>query len=141
MSDRRLLRVCAVLFGALAVSNVLKPLELHPQHGFVFLGLRQHGLWNVVLGPAAGALLAVYALALWRGRAVALPIGRAYAAWVVVNLALFTVRMTDEALARPVFGLVYAVVAIGVSSGCAVLLAGRGVGTERTRRRPASGEN
>ncbi|MCC6765446.1 MAG: hypothetical protein IT293_12370, partial [Deltaproteobacteria bacterium] len=42
--------------------------------------------------------------------------------WVVVNLVLFTVRMSDEALARPIFGIVYAAVAIGVSSGCVVLL-------------------
>lgn len=123
MSDRRLLRVCAVLFGVLAISNFLKPLELHAHHGFVFLGMRQRGLWNVVLGPAAGVFLAVYALGVWRLRAWALPMGRAYAAWVVVNLVLFTLRMSDEALARPIFGLVYAVVAIGVSSGCAVLLA------------------
>ena len=122
MSDRTLLRTCAVLFGVLAISNFLKPLELHAHHGFVFLGMRQRGFWNVVLGPLAGVFLAVYALAVWRLRASALPLGRIYAAWVVANLVLFTVRMSDEALARPVFGLVYMVVAIGVSSGCVALL-------------------
>lgn len=123
VSDRRLLQACAVLFGVLAISNLVKPLELHAHHGFVFLGMRQRGVWNVLLGPTAGVFLAVYALGVWRMRAYALPMGRAYAAWVLANLVLFTVRMSDEALARPIFGLVYAVVAIGVSSGCVVLLA------------------
>jgi hypothetical protein len=123
MSDRRLLQVCAVLFGALAISNLLKPLEMYPHHGFVFLGMRQRGLWNLVLGPAAAVFLAVYALAVWRLRASALPLGRLYVAWVVANLVLFTIRMSDEALARPLFGIVYALIAIGVSSGCVVLLA------------------
>ncbi len=125
MSDRRLPRVCAVLFGLLAVSNFLKPFELHAHHGFVLLGLRQRGLWNLVCGPAAGVFLAVYALAIWRERASALTMSRIYAAWVIVNLVLFTSRMSDEALARPIFGVVYAIVAIGVSSGCAVLLGRR----------------
>lgn len=122
MSDRRRLQICAVLFGVLAISNFVKPLELHAHHGFVFLGMRQRGFWNLVLGPLAGVYLAVYAAAVWRLRAFALPLGRIYAAWVILNLVLFTVRMSDEALARPVFGIVYAVIAIGVSSGCVALL-------------------
>lgn len=122
MNDRTLLRICAVLFGLLAISNFVKPLELHAHHGLVFFGMRQRGFWNLVLGPLAGVFLAVYAAAVWRLRAIALPLGRIYAAWVIVNLVLFTVRMSDEALARPIFGLVYAVIAIGVSSGCVALL-------------------
>lgn len=122
MSDRTFLRVCAVLFGLLAISNATKPLELSVHQGFVFLGMRQHGLPNLMLGPLAGVFLATYALGVWRLRRWALPMSRIYAAWVVVNLVLFTVRMSDEALARPVFGIVYAVIAIGVSSGCARVL-------------------
>ena len=122
MNDRRLLQVCAVLFAVLAISNFVKPLELHAHHGFVFLGVRQRGFWNLVLGPLAGIYLAVYASAVWRLRALAVPLGKLYAAWVVLNLVLFTVRMSDEALGRPIFGLVYAAIAIGVSSGCVALL-------------------
>ncbi len=48
---------------------------------------------------------------------------RIYAAYVIVNLVLFTIRMSDEALARPSSGIVYSVIAIGVSGGCARLLA------------------
>ncbi len=124
MNDRTLLRVCGFLFCALAVSNFLKPLELNPHHGFVFLGLRQQGTSNLVLGPLAGLFLAIYGFGVLRQRAFALPLGRVYAAYVILNLVLFTIRMPDEALGKPIFGLVYSVVAIGVSSG-AVWLLGR----------------
>jgi hypothetical protein len=122
MNDRTLLRVCGFLFCALAVSNLLKPLELDVHQGFVFLGMRQRGTWNMILGPLAAVFLVVYGLGVLRLRAYALPMGRVYAAWVIANLVLFTVRMSDEALARPIFGIVYAIVAIGVSSGAVALL-------------------
>jgi hypothetical protein len=123
MDDRGWLRVCGVLFCVLAISNFLKPLELYPDHGFVFFGQRQRGFPNLVLGPLAGIFLAAYGIGVLRLRAYALPMSRIYAAYVIVNLVLFTIRMSDEALARPLFGLVYSVIAIGVSSGCARLLA------------------
>jgi hypothetical protein len=123
MTDRRLLTICGVLFCVLAVSNFLKPLEFDAHTGFVFLGLRRHGTPNLLLAPLAGLFLALYGLGVLRLRAYALPMGRIYAAYVVLNLVLFTIRMSDEALARPLFGLVYCVIAIGVSSGCVVLLA------------------
>ena len=123
MTDRRLLTICGVLFGALAISNFLKPFEFHAHHGFVLFGQRQQGLPNLLLGPLAGVVLAVYAAGVLRMRSWALPMGRIYAAYVVVNLILFTVRMSDEALARPIFGIVYTIIAVGVSSGCVYLLA------------------
>ena len=123
MSDRQLLRVCGVLFCALAISNFAKPLELDAHSGFVFLGQRLHGTWNLLLAPLAGLFLAVYGAGVLRMRAYALPMSRIYAAYVIVNLILFTVRMSDEALEKPIFGLVYVMVAVGVSSGCAYLLA------------------
>ncbi len=123
MNDRRLLTICGVLFCLLAVSNFLKAFELDVHHGFVFFGMRQRGTWNLLLAPVAGIFLAVYGAGVLRLRAYALPMGRIYAAYVVANLVLFTVRMSEEALAKPIFGLVYVVIAVGVSSGCAYLLA------------------
>ncbi len=123
MNDRRLLTICGVLFCALAISNFLKPFEFDAHQGFVFFGMRQHGTWNLVLGPLAGLFLAVYGAGVLRLRAYALPLSRIYAAYVIVNLLLFTIRMSEEALARPIFGLVYIAIAVGVSSGCAYLLA------------------
>jgi hypothetical protein len=123
MTDRRLLNVCGVLFCMLAVSNFLKPFEFEAHTGFVFFGQRQHGTPNLILGPLAGLFLAIYGAGVLRRRAYALPMSRIYAAYVIVNLILFTVRMSDEALGKPLFGIVYSIIAIGVSSGCAFLLA------------------
>lgn len=118
-----LLTTAAVLFGILAVSNLLKPLQLGDETGFVLFGQRLTGTANALAGPAFGAALLAYAVGLWRMRRWALPLAWAYAAYVLVNLVLFTVR-TPQApgIGRQVFGLVYAVVALGVSVGTALLL-------------------
>jgi membrane associated rhomboid family serine protease len=122
MDERRALRVLGILFCVLAVSNFLKPLEMGSQHGFVFLGRRLAGTANLVVAPLFGLYLALYGIGILRMRRFALPMGWAYAAYVVVNLVLFNLRMPEEAWARPLFGLVYATVAIGASSGAAWLL-------------------
>ena len=83
------LTVAAVLFGALAVSNLLKPLELNASHGFVFFGHRLHGIANVIAGPLFGLYLAAYAAGIWGLRRWALPMGVAYAGYVIVNLLSF----------------------------------------------------
>ena len=122
MSERSVLRVFGILFCLLAVSNFLKPLEVSAHQGFVFLGQRLRGTPNLVIAPLAGLYLAVYGAAVLRMRTFALPMSYLYAAYVILNLSLFTVRMSEEASARPLFGFVYSVVAIGVSSGAAYLL-------------------
>ena len=117
------LTICAVLFALLAVSNFLKPLHLDPNAGFVFLGVKTHGIANAILGPAFGALLAAYAFGIWRMRRWALPIAYAYAAYVILNLSLFSIRNAGSpGQPPPVFMAGYIVVAIGVSAGSAVLL-------------------
>jgi len=120
----------AILFGMLAVSNFLKPLQLGgPQHtGFVFFGHRTSGTFNAILGPLFGIYLLVYALGIWRLRRFALPMSYAYAAYVIVNLIAFTVR--GEGQASPgwgssFFGIFYALVAVGVSGGAALVLSRR----------------
>jgi hypothetical protein len=44
----------AVLFAILALSNFLKPFHLDPNAGFVFFGMKTHGIANAILGPAFG---------------------------------------------------------------------------------------
>ena len=122
MSDRTVLRICGILFCLLALSNFTKFLELSPEQGFMLFGMRQRGTPNLVFGWLFGLYLLIYGIGVMRMRAWALPMGIAYAVYVVLNLVLFTIRMSDEAFARPVFGLVYAVVAIGVSGGTVYLL-------------------
>ena len=113
----------AVLFVILALSNFLKPFHLDPNAGFVFFGTKTHGIANAILGPAFGALLVVYAIGIWRMRRWVLPIAYAYAAYVIVNLTLYTIRNAGSpGQPSPVFMLGYTAIAIGVSSGSAVLL-------------------
>jgi len=121
-----LLSTAAVLFGVLAVSNLLKPLEMYDDHGFVLLGQRLRGTANAWAGPLFGAFLLVYALGIWRMRRFALPMGVAYAVYVVANLVAFQLwGPTEPGIGYLLFGLAYAAVAIGVSSGAAYLLAQR----------------
>ncbi len=121
------LTTCAVLFALLAVSNLLKPLQLGgEQTGFVFLGTRLSGLANTIAGPLFGIFLAAYAYAIWHLRRFALPMAHAYATWVIVNLVLWQGNdATEKTTTMVLFGIVYAVVAIGVSLGAAVTLTKR----------------
>jgi len=118
------LSTAAVLFALLGVSNLLKPLQIGgEQTGFVFFGERLSGTANTILGPLFGIALLAYAVGIWRMHRWALPLGWAYAGYVLVNLFLFTVRnpeATDPQ--RRVFGLVYTAAALGVSWGAALIL-------------------
>src|SRR5262245_45691316 len=117
------LTTCAVLFALLAVSNFLKPFHLDPNAGFVFFGVKTHGIANAILGPAFGLLLATYALGIWQMRHWALPIAYAYAAYVILNLSLYSIRNAGSpGQPSPVFMVAYIVVAVGVSAGSAVVL-------------------
>src|SRR5262249_28846600 len=125
MADRTrgpVLTTFAVLFAILAVSNFLKPFHLDPNAGFVFFGMKTRGLANAILGPAFGLMLVVYAIGIWGLRRWALPIACAYAAYVVVNLLLFSVRNGGANQPPGLFMLTYIAIAVGVSSGSAILL-------------------
>ena len=117
-------RIAAVLFSLLAVSNLLKPFQLWGEHtGFVFLGHRLSGMANAIVGPLFGIYLLIYALGIWRQKFFALPMAYAYAVYVIVNLVLFTTSSSAASGGgNMLFGLVYALVGIGVSSGTAFLL-------------------
>jgi hypothetical protein len=110
----------AVLFSLLALSNISKPLS-GGRAGFVFLGTKTTGVANTILSPAFGIFLLIYAIGIWQQKRWAVPLSWAYAAWVPINLALFTIK-TPERWQSPGFGLLYAAIAIGVSWGSAILL-------------------
>jgi len=118
------LTTAAVLFALLGVSNLLKPLQMGGEHtGFVFFGQRLSGTANVILGPLFSIALLAYAVGIWRMRRWALPLGWAYAGYVIVNLFLFTVRNPEASEPENrVFGLVYTAVALGVAWGAALIL-------------------
>ncbi len=113
------LKIFAALFAILAVTNLLKPFQLlGDETGFVLFGTRLTGTANAVAGPLFGVFLLVYAWLIFTQNHMALPVGIAYAAYVVVNLVLFYYRTeTPGGLGYLIFGVVYAAVAIGVSAG------------------------
>lgn len=115
------LTVAAVLFALLALSNFLKPVLVNARTGFVFFGHRLSGVPNAILGPAFGIVLVVYAFAIWRMLRLALPLGWAYAAYVVANTVLFSVYTTDKP-PSPAFLVATLVLGLGVPIGAAVAL-------------------
>jgi hypothetical protein len=123
----RALTIFAILFGLLAVSNLLKPFQFGgEQTGFVFFGSRLSGTANTIIGPLFGIFLAVYAYGIWNTRRFALPMAHAYATYVILNLILFTFRNPSPAtVGEQVFGVVYSVIAIGVSLTAAVMITQR----------------
>ena len=117
-----ILTVFAVLFAILAVSNLLKPLQLHESTGFVLFGSRLSGMPNTIAGILAGLYLLVYAYGIWQMKRFVVGLAHAYALYVILNLLLF--MYSDEAQLG-LFYLLYSVVAIGVSLGSAILLTKR----------------
>jgi hypothetical protein len=94
--------------------------------GFVFFGARLSGVANAIIGPLFGIFLAVYAYGIWNMRRFALPMAHAYATYVILNLILFSFRNPSPAsVTEQVFGVVYAVIAIGVSLAAAVMITRR----------------
>lgn len=122
MSTPRSLRVFAVLYGLLAFSDFTKPLELKPEHGFVFLGRRLRGTPDLVVAPLFGLYLAVYAYGLWNARRFALPMSILYAGWVPLNMYLFTIRSPEELGHNSLFGVTYMAIAMGTSLGAMIAL-------------------
>jgi hypothetical protein len=121
-----LLTVLAVLMGLLALSNFMKPLAqtMQPESdaGFVFFGHRLQGPANAVMGPLFGLVLAAYAYGVWTRRRWVVPLSIAYAAYVVVNLMLFSMTAPPAPVPSLGFMAAYTGVAIGVSAGGAVYL-------------------
>ena len=118
------LTILAILFAILAVSDILKPLHLEgATTGLVFFGKRLSGTPDAILGPILGIILLIYAAGIWRMRRYALYLGYAYAIYVTINLALFSVRNPPPASQGDmIFGLVYIVFAFAFSWGTAILL-------------------
>lgn len=121
---QRMFTVFTALFSLLAVSNFLKPFRLgSDETGFVFLGDRLSGMANTIVGPLFGLFLAVYAFGIWKRKRFAMPMSHAYATYVVLNLILFQVKnVTPPGVGYMIFGIVYSLIAVGVSLGAAIFL-------------------
>jgi hypothetical protein len=125
-SRDRLLTALAILMGLLAISDFWKPVAQHFDPGggagFVLFGTRLRGGANAVMGPLFGLLLAAYAYGVWTMRRWVVPIACIYAAYVIANMALFMLKVPPTEKPSMIGMLVYAAVAIGVSSGGAYYL-------------------
>jgi hypothetical protein len=88
-NPERTLRVFAFAFALLAISNLLKPLELGETTGFVFFGQRLSGTANLIAGVLFGIYLLVYAWGIWRMKRFVVGMAHAYAVYVVLNLLLY----------------------------------------------------
>src|SRR5271165_3056507 len=122
------LTIFAILFGLLAISNFLKPLEVLGHSGtpgFVFLGTRTSGIENAILGPLFGLILAIYARGIWRMKKYALPLSYAYATYVVLNLILFTIKYSDAASHSTFYEFLFILMAAAVPLGSAIILTRR----------------
>ncbi len=118
-----LLTIFAIGIALMALSNLSKPLKMSPNVGFVLLGMKLSGVANLVVALLFGILLAVYAYGIWSMKRFALPIGHFYATYVIINLAMFTIRTHGTPEMPPLgFWIIYIVVAVGVSSGAAIIL-------------------
>ena len=119
------LTICAICFALLAVSNLLKPLHIGENTGFVFFGTRLSGTPNAIIGPLFGVFLAIYAYGVWTMRRYAMAMGHAYATYVIINLALWRGNAPESDPLHVIGGIAYAAIAIGVSLGAAVALTRR----------------
>ena len=122
--QQRMFTIFTVLFSLLAVSNLLKPFRLgSDETGFVLLGERLSGMANTIAGPLFGLFLALYAFAIWKRKRFAIPLGHAYATYVILNLILFQVKnVTPSSIGYVIIGIIYSLIAVGVSLGAAIFL-------------------
>lgn len=117
--------IFAVCFFLLAISNFLKPLQFSEQTGFVLFGTRQTGGANVLWSLVFGVYLLVYALGIWNMKRFAVGMAHAYALYVVLNLFLYWGNNPQSDSGGIIFGIVYSLVAVGISGGAAFVLTKR----------------
>lgn len=120
------LTIFALLFVLLAISDFAKPLSHSPGVGFVFMGVRQSGSANAILGPMFGIGLLIYAYGIWTLRRYALPVAYIFTAWVVINTVLFSMKNSHvpQRPSLPV-AVVTTAIGIGVPLATALLLSRR----------------
>ena len=119
------LTILAMLLALMVLSNLGKTFSHHPGVGFVLFGARLTGTANMIVAPIFGIMLAIYVYGILAMRKFALPLGIFYAAYVIINMPLFVLRYHGTAVMQEhswAYLLPYPFVAIGVSSGAALLL-------------------
>jgi len=119
------LTILAVLLALMVISNFGKTFAHHSGVGFVLFGTRLSGVANMIVAPIFGGILTMYVYGILAMRKFALPLGILYAAYVIVNMPLFILKYHGTAVMQEhswAYLVPYPFVAIGVSSGAAMLL-------------------
>lgn len=128
------LTTMAILFALVVVVDLLKAFTTPqpgvagkmPPSGIVFLGVRHTGMSATILGSIMAAILLVYAAGIWRMKRYALMIAWIYAAYVILNVALFTVRNPQPTTPGAIiFAIVYLAVVVLVTLAAAIALTRR----------------
>ena len=98
-----------------------------PATGMVVLGVRHTGSDATILGLLVGAFLFFYAVGIWRMKRYAVTVAWIYAAHVMINVTLFTIRNpAPPTTGARMFALVYSIGAIMLTAGTAIALTRRG---------------
>ena len=118
----RVFRALAICFWLLAISNFSKPFQLTEHSGFVLFGSRLTGGDSVLWSLVFGVYLVVYGLGLWYMKRIVIGMAHAYAIYVVANLFLYWSSNPPPSGADVILAALYSLVAVGVSTGSAVLL-------------------
>jgi len=134
----RFLTVMAVLIAFGGVIDLLKAISKPlpsgqtmmglnmPPTGIVALGERHSGSGSGFLGLLLAGILFLYAMGIWQMKHYALSMAWLYAAYVILNVALFIVRNhLPSAPGAIVFAVVYLVGAVAVTLGTAIALTHR----------------
>ena len=134
----RFLTVMAVLLALAMLVDIVKALSKPlpaghqvaglqmPPSGIVVLGVRHTGAGMGILALLVAAVLVFYTVGIWRMKRYALTVAWLYAAYVILNVTLFTIR--NPAPPTPgtkIFSIVYSVGAIVLTLGTAIVLTRR----------------
>jgi hypothetical protein len=118
-----LLTILSLLFILVAIEDLLKPFHLEgPTTGFVFFGVRTHGIENAILGPLFGIFLLVYAIGILRMKKYAVALGFIYAIYVVLNIVLFSIHPPPGNQGPVTFLIAFLIVAIAIPWIAAIIL-------------------
>jgi hypothetical protein len=80
------------------------------------------GAANAIVAPIFGLMLAILAYGIFTMRRFALPLACFYAGYVILNVLLFTLRTYGISSLPPLLWMLFIAVAVGVSSGTAIIL-------------------
>lgn len=115
-----LLTIFAVLFALGAIQDALKPFR--PTTNLVFLGTRLTGTANIVMSVVVAIFLISYAAGVWHMSKYALPLSFIYGVYVVINIIGYSVRYAAHDKIPVWLFVVFAVFAIAIPWGSAVIL-------------------